>query len=163
MSAEIVLLLLRLFGALCLLSFLGVMVWLSMRDLRAVAAAMQHQDETAGALVVVADESEQLSTGRRFPLLPVTSIGRAPSNVIVLDDGYISTEHALIMRRNGRWWVEDLHSRNGTRLNELPLQDSAVLTTGDVVTVGGISLRLELVGEPLAGREPVHETESPPA
>ena len=88
MSAEVVLLLLRIFGAGLLLAFMGLLVWLTARDLSAVGAAMQRKGEAAGTLVVVADKSGQMPDGQRFPLLPVTSIGRAPSKVVVLDDGF---------------------------------------------------------------------------
>lgn len=165
MTLDILLLLLRLFGAACLLGFLGLMAWLMMRDLQVTSGVVQRQGQLAGFLQVVAvdmavdtavenTKADVVAVDTRFPLLPVTSIGRSPSNVIVLDDGYISTEHALIMRRDGKWWVEDLHSRNGTLLNEVPLTGTAVVSTGDVVKVGSVALRLELKGEEVSRDEP---------
>ena len=74
----------------------------------------------------------------------MTSIGRSSNNVIVLDDGYTSGQHSLITRRGKLWWLEDLASRNGTLLNDAVLTETAVLSTGDVITIGNIKLKLEL-------------------
>lgn len=69
------------------------------------------------------------------PRLPVT-LGRAPSSTVVLDDDYASTHHAQVVHRDGRWWVEDLGSTNGTSLDGRALQAPAPLVVGARVTVG---------------------------
>jgi pSer/pThr/pTyr-binding forkhead associated (FHA) protein len=76
--------------------------------------------------------------------MPITSIGRAASNNIVLPDGFASAEHALITRRQGQWWLEDQGSRNGTLLNDVVLEGTAVISSGDLIAVGGTILKLEL-------------------
>jgi pSer/pThr/pTyr-binding forkhead associated (FHA) protein len=144
MSPEIVLLLLRLAGAAVLLAFFGLIGWYIYQDVRLTSAALAAQSQPVGQLVVVDNEIESPAVGTRFPLLPVTSIGRSSNNVIVLDDGYTSSQHSLITRRGEMWWVEDLGSRNGTMLNEALLADTAVLSAGDVITIGNIKLKLEL-------------------
>ena len=78
----------------------------------------------------------------QFPLLPVTGIGRNPSNTIVIEDDYASGEHVLIALRGQQWWLEDLGSRNGTLLNGQPLVQAAVISAGDVVTIGHTSLKV---------------------
>ncbi len=144
MTLAVVLLILRIIGALLLLSLLGTIAWLLYKDLQVSRALLQQQTRHLGYLRVIQDGSGQIPIGTMYTLAPVTSIGRSPNNVIVLDDGYISGEHTLISRRQGKWWVEDLHSRNGTLLNGHLLTETAVLTTGDIIQVGGIQLRLEL-------------------
>jgi putative membrane protein len=79
-----------------------------------------------------------------FPLLPITTIGRASSNTIVLDNGYVSTEHVLITRRGDQWWLEDMGSRNGTLLNGVELGESAVISVGDVIGIGQTQFKVEL-------------------
>jgi pSer/pThr/pTyr-binding forkhead associated (FHA) protein len=37
-----------------------------------------------------------------------------------------------------------LGSRNGTLLNDLPLKEAAVITTGDIITIGSTQLKVEL-------------------
>src|SRR5438045_5311946 len=46
-----------------------------------------------------------------------TTIGRMKSNSIVIDDSSISLMHAKITRKNGEYYLKDLNSTNGTRVN----------------------------------------------
>lgn len=144
MTPEILLLLIRLFSALLLLGFLGGISWLIYRDMQITAAALAEQGRQHGRLRVVANESGQPAVDTTFPLMPLTSIGRASSNTIVLSDGFASSEHAILMRRNGQWWLEDQGSRNGTLLNEVPIQGAVVVSAGDIIAVGGTQLKIEL-------------------
>lgn len=144
MSVELLLFLLRLLSALLLFSFLAGIAWLIYQDMRVTAAELSDRQRQHGRLLLVDPEDGSFSADKSFPLLPVTSIGRAPTNTIVIDDSYASAEHLLITLRGRQWWAEDLDSRNGTLLNGLPLLDMAVLTSGDIVTVGDVQLRVEL-------------------
>jgi hypothetical protein len=144
MDPAVILLLLRLLGAALLLAFLGLFAWLIYKDLQATTAVLQLRRQAAGRLVVVANEAAEPAVGAAFPLRPVTSIGRAASSSVVIDDSYVSQEHALLAERGGQWWLEDLGSRNGTLLNEMPLGETAVVSSGDVITIGGVQLKLEL-------------------
>lgn len=44
-------------------------------------------------------------------------IGRDPSCQVVLADPYVSKKHVRLFYRDGKWYVEDLGSRNGTYIN----------------------------------------------
>jgi pSer/pThr/pTyr-binding forkhead associated (FHA) protein len=145
MNLDVALLVLRLLGAALLLAFLGFIVWLIYQDMRLTAAQLANRQREHGRLRIIASESQPELVARDFPLLVVTSIGRAPHNSIVLDDGYTSSEHALISLRGRQWWLEDLGSRNGTLLNTVTLDSPAVLSAGDLITVGDTQLKIELV------------------
>jgi hypothetical protein len=145
MAPELLVFLLRLISAALLLAFLGVIAWLIYQDVRLTAALLSDRQRHHGHLQLLSSSSPLLKPGARFPLLPVTSIGRAASNNVVIDDHYASAEHALLSLRGRQWWLEDLGSRNGTLLNELPLEDAAVVTSGDVITIGDARLKIELV------------------
>lgn len=144
MTPELILLIFRVLSGLLLLSFLGGIAWLIYRDMQVTAAALVEQERPYGRLRIIANEVEQPAVDSIYPLLPITSIGRAPSNTVVLPDGFASAEHALILRREGKWWLEDRGSRNGTMLNEVILEGTAVISAGDVIAVGGTQLKLEL-------------------
>jgi len=45
-------------------------------------------------------------------------IGREDSCELHLDDPMISRRHAAVTFSDGRWWIEDLGSRNGTLVNQ---------------------------------------------
>ncbi|GJM42244.1 MAG: phosphopeptide-binding protein [Ardenticatenaceae bacterium] len=144
MTPELILLVFRVLSGLLLLSFLGGIAWLIYRDMQVTAAALVEQERPYGRLRIIANEVEHPAVDSTYPLLPITSIGRAPSNTVVLPDGFASAEHALILRREGKWWLEDRGSRNGTLLNDVALEGTAVISAGDVIAVGGTQLKLEL-------------------
>ena len=77
--------------------------------------------------------------GRSFDLgeqLGELSLGRADSCGITLPDKTISHLHARLFRRDGRVFLEDLGSTNGTFLNAKKLSRPVALQRGDRITVG---------------------------
>ncbi|GAB4545172.1 MAG: FHA domain-containing protein [Anaerolineae bacterium] len=144
MSQDAVLLALRLMAATVLLSFFGVALWLIWRDFRAASAEVDTRTQRRGRLVVLSAESDQLAIGKVYALMPLTSLGRSPANSVIIDDTYASSEHALITLRDGRWWLEDRHSSNGTLLNGYKIEEAVVLSSGDVIEVGRVAMKIEL-------------------
>src|SRR5690349_3244727 len=78
----------------------------------------------------------------RVELLPDTpcGIGRAPENRIVLTDSSVSRQHARLFPREDFWWVEDLGSKNGTKVNGNTIDGPKRLKAGDGVQVGSFQL-----------------------
>jgi hypothetical protein len=144
-STELVLLLLRFVSGLLLIVLLCSLFVVMWREYRSVAGQIESQRRSYGQLIVMRELDGQLMlTGESFPLLPLTSLGRAPTNTIPLNDNFASSEHALIAMRNGQWWIEDRQSRNGTLLNDIPVTEPMVITHGDVISIGSIKFRLDL-------------------
>lgn len=144
MTLELTLFIFRLLTALLLLLFVGIIGWIIYQDMRQTALALSDRQRQYGSLRVIVSQESELPVGSTFPLLAVTSMGRAPGNTIVLPDHYASGEHALVTLRGQQWWLEDLDSRNGTRLNDLPVNGATVISAGDVVMVGNTHLKVEL-------------------
>ena len=144
MSPSVVLLLLRLLAAVLLLAFFGFIAWLIYRDIKLATEGSERDSTVFGKLRVCLPDSEPEKYGQEFPLYAMTKIGRSQNNSITLDDAFSSTEHVLIARRAGKWWLEDLGSRNGTLLNDVPLDAPTVLVSGDIVTVGRTPLEFDL-------------------
>lgn len=67
-----------------------------------------------------------------------TSIGRDLGNdVVVASDRTLSRQHALVQFINGQFYVQDLHSKNGTRLNGAAVTNlMKQLKSGDELSVG---------------------------
>ena len=84
-----------------------------------------------------------LREGERFDLLGGLSIGRSGEADLRIDDRYASGIHARIFSRDGRTYVEDMKSTNGTLLNDAELRGEAELVDGDVVRIGDTELRFE--------------------
>ena len=66
----------------------------------------------------------------------VTSLGRADENDIVLGGGIVSRRHVRLYVEGDVLRIEDLGSRNGSRVNGVPLQGSRQLSPGDMVVLG---------------------------
>lgn len=140
---DILLLALRVLMAILLYAFLATVLVMLWRDLRE-ATTGREAARPGGQLVVLHAADDLLAAGIAFPLQPVTSIGRSPTNTIPVPDTYASAQHTLLTLREGQWWLEDLDSRNGTLLNGVRISGPTVVSAGDVVGVGRTQLKLEL-------------------
>jgi Nif-specific regulatory protein len=68
------------------------------------------------------------------------TIGRAPTNKVVLKDERCSRTHAEVFQSQGRWTLRDLDSRNGTVVDGKRLVTDYPLEPGDVVRIGNSHL-----------------------
>jgi hypothetical protein len=137
MSASILMLLARIALAVCLYAFLTVILIVLWRDLRAAPSA----GAGSGRRPMLRRIREDGSVEKPFPLSKDSClIGRSPSVEIPLADDTVSAVHARVWKKDDRWWVEDLDSRNGTFLNQLPVAKDEVLCSGDRIRVGRILL-----------------------
>lgn len=76
----------------------------------------------------------------RLPANIVTSIGREPSNRIILREEKCSRRQCELSRQKDRWTICDLNSRNGTYVNGERISDRVQIDDGDVVRIGGLEL-----------------------
>ncbi len=67
------------------------------------------------------------------------SVGRTPDAAIFLDDVTVSRNHALIVRRQDGYYIDDLGSLNGTYVNRRRIE-SHKLTDGDEIQIGKFKL-----------------------
>jgi phosphoserine phosphatase RsbU/P len=72
-------------------------------------------------------------------------VGRSNSADIVVVETSVSRQHARLFCRAGCWYVEDLGSRFGTRLNGNPLLGTELLRPGDAILLGGTRLHVTRV------------------
>jgi serine phosphatase RsbU (regulator of sigma subunit) len=79
---------------------------------------------------------EGLNPGQLFPLEGAAVIlGRHPACDIVLESAAVSRQHARILAVDGNFYLEDLHSRNGTFLNGRPVIQRQLLGENDEVGI----------------------------
>ncbi|MFW5846480.1 MAG: protein kinase domain-containing protein, partial [Planctomycetota bacterium] len=65
-------------------------------------------------------------------------LGRNPDCDVVLMDGKASREHCRLVQEDERWFVEDLGSANGTRLNGTRIEERRELHHGDRIGVSTV-------------------------
>ncbi len=86
------------------------------------------------------------------------SLGRSADNDLSLPESSISRHHAQIERREGRWYLVDLGSANGTFLNRQRLESPQPLHSGDLIELGASVFAFTApsapVGAPQATRKP---------
>lgn len=139
-----VVLFLRLLFIALLYFFLFQIVRVTTRELIALAStAGEGRPARRGVALIVLDPAESdLTPGLRLPVGLRTLVGRHPSCDLVIDEPFVSAEHAEIAASGGRWRVRDLGSTNGTFLNGEPVV-LADMEPGDVVQFGRVTLQFE--------------------
>lgn len=144
MTVEGVLFLLRVVSGVLLCAVLAILFLFLWRDLRTAALQTESRRRSYGLLIGLQSVNDILiPTGQTYPLLPLTTLGRAATNTIPLNDTFASGEHALIALRDGQWWLEDRASRNGTLLNGVPVTRPTIITGDDVIGIGALRFRVE--------------------
>lgn len=76
-----------------------------------------------------------LLTGSRL------TVGRSPSNDLIISDTTVSREHAVFVLRGDTWWIVDMGSTNGTRVNGLRAAEQP-LGPGDRIEFGEVVAEL---------------------
>jgi pSer/pThr/pTyr-binding forkhead associated (FHA) protein len=145
MSGPIVLAL-RLFLAVALYGFLGWALYTFWRDIRREAAGLVNRRATGISLTI--RRGGETTTVKHFIQTEVT-LGRDPVCDIPIFEETISARHARLTYHHGQWWVEDLGSTNGTRLNQETITLPTVLTSGDEIGLGQTSLLVNLATDAL--------------
>lgn len=70
------------------------------------------------------------------------SIGRTEGNDLVLNHPSVSRKHARVEARNNAWWIVDLKSTNGVKVNGTLITE-AQIHAGDKILVGSVQLEIK--------------------
>jgi len=87
------------------------------------------------AYLVIREGSKWSDVFRLVPGQSVT-VGRAPTNQIVIKDDRCSRNHLEVFTSGGEWILRDLDSRNGTLVGEMRVTSDWTLRPGNVVRIG---------------------------
>ena len=85
-----------------------------------------------------------LGVPRVTDLRSETSVGRTEGNDVILNHPSVSRKHARFELRNDSWWVVDLKSTNGVKVNGA-LVTEAKLSPGDKIHIGSVQLELKVL------------------
>ncbi|HTX80379.1 MAG TPA: FHA domain-containing protein [Longilinea sp.] len=136
----IIVLILRALMAVSLYVFLGLAFYTLWRDLRTQSRVLTNRQ-----VPVLSIQFDETSEGRAhtFSIAEVI-IGRDPACELPLDDESVSARHARLSFHHKQWWLEDLHSTNGTFLNDDPVQTAMVIMTGDSIRCGQTAFSIKI-------------------
>lgn len=143
MNVDGILLLGRVAFLAALYLFLLLLALLLRRELRGGTSAQD--DRAPGDLLVIEPAQSGYDVSERIPLLRVSSVGRDEGNAVVLEDTFISGEHARLMWNGRGWTVQDLESTNGTYVNGKRIKKSAAVRPGDTLQFGNVKVKLVAV------------------
>ncbi|WP_395849815.1 sigma 54-interacting transcriptional regulator [Cystobacter fuscus] len=100
------------------------------------ASAFSGEGQRRYLLVLDGDSSALCPLPRGGTLL----VGRAPTADVHVEDPSVSRQHARVLVEEGEVRITDLESHNGVRLNGERVVGAQLLHTGDVVTLGKVTL-----------------------
>jgi two-component system, NtrC family, response regulator HydG len=123
----------------------------------ALDPASQKTSDGGEAYLVVRDGDSWRDIFRLSPA-QVMTIGRAPTNRIVLRDELCSRNHCELYRNGSTWVVRDLGSRNGTTVNGGPVVGERELESGDLIQIGPYQLGFTFdLADPFPHAQPTHD------
>ncbi|HWS23826.1 MAG TPA: FHA domain-containing protein [Anaerolineales bacterium] len=93
------------------------------------------QEKKVGASFTRLDNEDEATRKQIFEKQIIT-IGRSNDCDVFVDNPTVSNLHARITFTQGKWWLEDTNSTNGTMLNDLLIDQPTVLIDLDEITVG---------------------------
>ena len=71
------------------------------------------------------------------------TIGRRAGSDIRLEDSVVSLRHAIMRLSGEDMTIEDLHSTNGTTVNDVTVEHEVPVVPGDQINVGGVKLAVQ--------------------
>jgi pSer/pThr/pTyr-binding forkhead associated (FHA) protein len=111
---------------------------IEVEDEAAVEAGPPHSELEPGQALLVVQRGP--NAGSKFLIdKDVTTAGRHPESDIFLDDVTVSRRHAEFERRDGKFYIRDVGSLNGTYVNRQRVE-RAELANGDELQIGKFKL-----------------------
>lgn len=109
-----------------------------------VATMSQSREQSLPEAVLVVTSSGTVKLSQpSYRLGESTTIGRSSEADIIINDSFVSHEHACISKFKQDYWLADLQSTNGTLLNKRQLKEETCLKDGDIIAIGAVMFRFE--------------------
>ena len=96
----------------------------------------QNSNGASSVAYLIVQELDERGKVYRLVDRQVTTMGRAPTNRIVLDDEVCSRNHCEIFYSDSSWVIRDLGSRNGTLVQGVAITQDQELLEGNVIEIG---------------------------
>lgn len=127
-------------GRLLLLVLLYLFLFAAVRT--GIGLVSSGRKAKAGAFTLTVEQGPGPLKGTTVAVEGVIVIGRSPGADIVVSDDFVSSKHARVFPSGAQAVIEDLGSTNGTLLNGKRITSPVHLSTGDIVDVGSVRLKV---------------------
>lgn len=101
---------------------------------------------------------------RQFSFTHHFTVGRSPSNDIVISSQSVSRHHLEVKWEKGNWWIYDLNSANGIFINNKLVEQKSLLNPPALISLGttNIFLKIEAVSHKTTTKKQTtdHSTET---
>lgn len=71
-------------------------------------------------------------------------LGRDPDCDLTISDETVSLKHCKLTHHHKQWWANDLKSTNGSFLNDNLIESDVIITNGDVMQLGNVSIFIQI-------------------
>ena len=103
-------------------------------------SSMRRRKRHEGPLVMLYNETIR----KKIPVLCwENAIGRSKSSDIVIEDPTVSRNHCVFLRRKEGWFVSDIGSKSGTKVNGQKISERHKVELNDKITIGATTLCLK--------------------
>jgi pSer/pThr/pTyr-binding forkhead associated (FHA) protein len=136
----VIILVLRYLATICLFIFLGWVILTLWRELRFQSQVVATRKVPT---ITLFRENGQESDEVEFSK-PDVLVGRDDACDFVINEEVVSSHHARLYFKSSQWWVEDLHSTNGTYLNDERVDSPTVIIKGDELRIGHQIITVEM-------------------
>ena len=107
------------------------------------SAKVSTEEKRSYGLEVVATMTEgRLRVGTVIPMKNITTLGRKEENSIILNDKFVSSNHARIYIKDNNIILEDLNSTNGTFVNEQKVAGKIRVGVNDSIRLGSTVFKI---------------------
>jgi pSer/pThr/pTyr-binding forkhead associated (FHA) protein len=132
----LIMLAVRVAMVIALYAFLFWALFTIWQDFRQQKESIQFDKPPTIQIHIQEDSNLQIHT---FNQVEIT-IGRDPTNDCVLKSDTISAHHARLTHHHGQWFIEDNKSTNGTYIHGERISSPIIITSGDQVSLGDITI-----------------------
>lgn len=115
--------------------------WHSLTTTPAISAGQDKQPLLAepAKLEVISYEGDL--QGKVYPFTETLSIGRSENNDVIVNETFVSAEHACLTLTKQGCLLTDLASTNGTYLNDRRIEGEAGVHPGDRIMIGSATFK----------------------
>ncbi|MGL4450918.1 MAG: FHA domain-containing protein [Sarcina sp.] len=109
---------------------------------RPINKASTEEKRSYGLQVVATMTEGRLKVGTVIPMKNITTLGRKEDNSIILNDKFVSSNHARIYVKDNNIILEDLNSTNGTFVNEQKVSGKIRVGINDSIRLGSTIFKI---------------------